>query len=334
MLTKAQTPKQYAQLLLENQIKFGEFGQKVNELIAYAQEKIEQEQLLEGWSQRQSQNDWQIAPLVNAVEKIVKEMPQLINQCIIENNEDEEGNGEIPRTTNKHIEDDEDEEGDGVEDSCAGVATIQLKMTMADTTEPIEDTPQAVNFRNCGCRGKISTSTRNRLIQARKRGVKDMKLVIRDIEFMSKEVLESVCWLHCREFCSTLGMKVKDGGRNALRERRHQSMDQGWDYHTKRSNGWLFEIQRSLPLIQEEIQMYLHHRRMVNGQPNLGWLRSAYYTQIQQIAQQDPAYYALVAATSPNKTWRQISYPYYMKAVLPGEFIQFQHLNLNLKTIY
>ncbi|KAF8458740.1 hypothetical protein BDZ91DRAFT_766960 [Kalaharituber pfeilii] len=42
MLAKAQTPKQRAQLLLENQIKFGEFGQEVNELIAYAQEKIRQ----------------------------------------------------------------------------------------------------------------------------------------------------------------------------------------------------------------------------------------------------------------------------------------------------
>ncbi|KAF8453402.1 hypothetical protein BDZ91DRAFT_808010 [Kalaharituber pfeilii] len=99
----------------------------------------------------------------------------------------------------------------------------------------------------------------------------------------------------------------------------------------KGAMGWLFDDSEVVTLIQEEIQMYLHHRRMVNGQLNLGWLRSAYYTQIQQIAQQDPAYYALVAATSPNKTWRQISYPYYMKAVLPGEFIQFQHLDLNLK---
>ncbi|KAF8453403.1 hypothetical protein BDZ91DRAFT_802270 [Kalaharituber pfeilii] len=216
MLAKAQTPKQRTQLLLENQIKFGEFGQEVNELIAYAQEKIEKEQswIALGMDQKvmwdQIQYTSVIRPAINqhnqsdqrkrrflatieamwtsdwrnrldpeglmlpskesehlvalrrlaleknstpeaigrlvsetiakrlanrstskrsvrvitmsdvlAVEKIVKEMPQLINQCIIENNEDEEGNGEkiateIPRTTNKHtIEDDEDEEGDG-----------------------------------------------------------------------------------------------------------------------------------------------------------------------------------------------------------------------------
>jgi len=63
----------------------------------------------------------------------------------------------------------------------------------------------------------------------------------------------------------------------------------------------------------------------------LGWLRSAYHTQIQQISRQDPVYYALVVATNPNKTWKQVSYPYYMKVVLPGDGIYYQHLNLNMK---
>ena len=58
---------------------------------------------------------------------------------------------------------------------------------------------------------------------------------------------------------------------------------------------------------------------MVDGKRSLGWLRSAYYTQIQQIAIQDPVYYALVAAKS-QEMW-QISYPYYMKATLPGDGI-------------
>ena len=38
-----------------------------------------------------------------------------------------------------------------------------------------------------------------------------------------------------------------------------------------------------------------------------------------------------MAATNPNKTWKQISYPYYVKAVLPGDGIYFQHLDLNMK---
>lgn len=58
-------------------------------------------------------------------------------------------------------------------------------------------------------------------------------------------------------------------------------------------------------------------------------VRSAYYTQIEQIARQGPVYYALVAATSGN--WWQISYPYYMKATLPGYGISFQHIDLNVK---
>ena len=68
---------------------------------------------------------------------------------------------------------------------------------------------------------------------------------------------------------------------------------------------------------------------MVNGQRSLGWLRSAYFSQIQQIIRQDPGYYALVAVTSGN-LW-QISFPYYLKATLPGDGIAFQYINLNMK---
>ena len=94
---------------------------------------------------------------------------------------------------------------------------------------------------------------------------------------------------------------------------------------------WLFEDSKVIQMIDEEVKMYLYHRRKVNGQPNLGWLRSAYFSQIQQLVRQDPVYYALVAATNPERNWRQISFPYYMKAVLPGDYIFFQHLDINVK---
>ena len=81
--------------------------------------------------------------------------------------------------------------------------------------------------------------------------------------------------------------------------------------------------------INHEIYMHMHHRRMVNGQKSLGWLRSAYFTQIQQIARQDPGYYAFMAITSGN-LW-QISFLYYLKATLPGDRIAFQHIDLNVK---
>ena len=70
----------------------------------------------------------------------------------------------------------------------------------------------------------------------------------------------------------------------------------------KGAMSWLFEDPeiRVAQLISREIHMYTYDRRMVNGQRSLGWLRSAYFSQIQQIAHQDPRYYALVAVTSGN----------------------------------
>ena len=92
---------------------------------------------------------------------------------------------------------------------------------------------------------------------------------------------------------------------------------------------WICEDPEIMRLVTHEFNMYLYYRRKVNKKNNLGWLRSSYHSQIQQIARQDPDYYALVAATSRN--WWQIFYPYYMKAVLPNDYTAFQHLDLNLK---
>ena len=92
---------------------------------------------------------------------------------------------------------------------------------------------------------------------------------------------------------------------------------------------WLFQDSEVTKLISHEFNMYLNHRRKVNEKNNLGWLRSSYHSQIQHIARQEPAYYALVTATSMN--WWQVSFQYYMKAVLPGNYTAFQHLDLNLK---
>ena len=91
---------------------------------------------------------------------------------------------------------------------------------------------------------------------------------------------------------------------------------------------WLFMDVELIQLVRHEFQMYQHHRRKMNNQGSLGWLRSAYFTQIQQIARQDPGYYALLAATSGN--WWQISFPYYLKATLPGDGVSFEHVDLNL----
>ena len=63
---------------------------------------------------------------------------------------------------------------------------------------------------------------------------------------------------------------------------------------------WLFQDPEVTKLISHEFNMYLHYRRQVKEKNNLGWLRSSYHSQIHQIARQDLAYYALVAAMSRN----------------------------------
>ena len=63
---------------------------------------------------------------------------------------------------------------------------------------------------------------------------------------------------------------------------------------------WLFMDPELVELVKHDFNMYHHHHRKMNNQGSLGWLRSIYYTQIQQIVRQDPSYYTLLAAASDN----------------------------------
>lgn len=225
-----------------------------------------------------------------------------------------------------------------------------------------------------------------------------MKLIIRDLEYFTEDILQSLCWNHIRNVATSFGLKTKVGNAknilNRLQVVKKNRFDLGnfmvsdqysWWFKKgfrgpteadklgvfrfphvhdtsfevnqemifKRFAGrdasrlwedwnndgtivvpsvmsWLVDNPSIYEMILEEVNMYLWHRRKVNGQPNLGWLRSAFFSQIQQIARQDPVYYALVVATNPQKNWRQISFPYYMKAVLPGDYIFFQHIDINV----
>ena len=46
---------------------------------------------------------------------------------------------------------------------------------------------------------------------------------------------------------------------------------------------WLLEDPEIPELIEREIHIYMHHRKMIEGHKNFGWLRSGYYTQIQHV---------------------------------------------------
>ena len=249
-----------------------------------------------------------------------------------------------------------------------------------------------VSFATCPCKVD-KKEAKNRLTQAKKNGLKDQKILVRNIEYLRPNRTTKMCYNHLRDFCTAVGLKTQVGNRKMLLFRveflwkKRYELGQMWtdkdtrDWFTlplrgkvpedrlgtlrcipaerkklsfnpakvmKRYAGkkdaelwerdgtivvrgamdWLIQDPEIKELIHHEVHMYLHHRRIVGGRKNLGWLRSAYYTQIQQIARQDPVYYALVAATS-GEMW-QISYPYYMKATLPGGGIAFQHIDLNL----
>ena len=85
-------------------------------------------------------------------------------------------------------------------------------------------------------------------------------------------------------------------------------------------------------MIDQEFLVYRRHHRKPEGKPRMGWLCNMYYSLIQQLVRQDPAYYALTAAARPDRGWRLISYPYITKDTgNDGEATGFLHMDLNLE---
>ncbi|KAH0547757.1 hypothetical protein FGG08_000014 [Glutinoglossum americanum] len=84
-------------------------------------------------------------------------------------------------------------------------------------------------------------------------------------------------------------------------------------------------------LIEEEFDMYLYHLRdEQDGQKRRGWMRHMLYSLVQQLVRQDPVYYALMAASRPDKNTWLICYPYYVKYQVEGESTGFAHLDINV----
>ena len=86
-------------------------------------------------------------------------------------------------------------------------------------------------------------------------------------------------------------------------------------------------------LIMEEFDMYLHHQQERNGRSNRGWLRTMYYSLIQQIMRQDIAYWALYAAMRPDRNYRLVAYPYYVKYSRPHDPCFFRHIDINIPSL-
>ena len=85
-------------------------------------------------------------------------------------------------------------------------------------------------------------------------------------------------------------------------------------------------------MVENEFDMYNWHYYPEGGiDARRGWLRNMNYSLIQQLVRMDPLVYALTVAARPDKNWRLISIPSYVKDTKEGESTQFQHLDLNLK---
>lgn len=83
-----------------------------------------------------------------------------------------------------------------------------------------------------------------------------------------------------------------------------------------------------------EYDAYKYHTKLdYHGKARNGWTRTMFYSLIQQLVRQDPAYYGLMAAARPDQNWRLISYSYYTKDTAVGESTGFKHLDLNVPAL-
>jgi hypothetical protein len=94
---------------------------------------------------------------------------------------------------------------------------------------------------------------------------------------------------------------------------------------------YLMSSPETFALIDCEFDLYKYHTRdEMHGKKRNGWIRTMFYSVIQQVVRQDPVCYALNVAARPDINFRLISYPYYTKDTTPGENTGFKHLDLNV----
>ena len=79
----------------------------------------------------------------------------------------------------------------------------------------------------------------------------------------------------------------------------------------------------------EEMDMYEYHQS-AGSLEQLGWLRNCFFSLAQQVAFQDPTYYALTVAARNNGRYWVSAFPYYLKYVAPGMGMNFRHVDLNM----
>lgn len=96
---------------------------------------------------------------------------------------------------------------------------------------------------------------------------------------------------------------------------------------------WVFKDSKIWDLMEQEIAMYEWHLRELGGRGNIGRLRNALYTQVQQLIRGDPLYYVLYACLRPDQNWRLISYRYCMKSAQESDSTYFRHIDINIPSL-
>ena len=90
---------------------------------------------------------------------------------------------------------------------------------------------------------------------------------------------------------------------------------------------WIIKDSELMAIVEAEFDMYRHHLKEQNGEPNLGWCRNMWHSLVQQAIRQDPAFYALNVAARGDNHWKLVSFPYYTKYANPTGF---KHIDLNI----
>ena len=96
--------------------------------------------------------------------------------------------------------------------------------------------------------------------------------------------------------------------------------------------GWQQDFSISA-IINKEMRMYHYYQCLINRRLNYSQLRIIVYSLYQQLIRQDPQYYCLYYALKPNSQWQLISYSYYIKFVVKGDFTAFRHINVNIPSL-
>lgn len=83
-------------------------------------------------------------------------------------------------------------------------------------------------------------------------------------------------------------------------------------------------------LIQKEFDFYEYHQGERNGQVNKKWLKTMFYSFIQQIIRQDLEYWLLYVCLRSDRNIRLINYFYYAKFVKSEDYTFFKHIDMNV----